>query len=374
MKIALVCKNYLLAKGGLERYTISLSRELLRKGHDVHVFANAWQHEQGIIFHHVPVFRISSPGKNLSFAYFCNRELSKMKFDVVQSMERILYQDIYRSSDGINPIQLKLRYSNSMIRNLKSMGPRRRALHYLERRIFLKDACKTVIALSHMAKRDIITYYGMDPQKIKVIYNGVDISKFHIGVKDLYRRSIREIYGINDEDIVLLFISNNHKLKNLRSILKALLLLRQDSRFKLLVIGNDNHKPYQKFAYQKGLEKRVLFLGSKRNIERYYAASDIFVFPSLYDTFANVCLESMACGLPLIASNTCGAYELIHEGINGYVLRAQHPHELAEKIIALEDDTERKCMGQAAAETAKNFTLEKHLTQLNKLYEKLAVG
>jgi UDP-glucose:(heptosyl)LPS alpha-1,3-glucosyltransferase len=372
MKIALVCKNYFSTKGGLERYTIYLSRELARKGHEVHVFANAWQQEQGIVFHHVPVFPFSSPGKNLSFAYFCSRELAKIQFDVVQSMERIFCQDIYRSSDGINPMQMKLRYPNPLVRSLKAMGPRRRALGYLERRIFSEGGCKRIIALSQMVKRDIIAHYGTDPHKIEVIYNGVDISRFHPGVMADHRQTIRKAHGIGGREVVLLFVSNNHKLKNLRLILRAMLLLKKKARYKLLVLGDDNHKPYQKFAYRRGLHGQVLFLGPRRHIERYYAASDIFVFPSRYDTFANVCLESMACGLPLIASNTCGASELIQEGVNGYVLKTQQPHELADKISAVEEKSDRKRMGQAAAETAKVFTMERHLSQLFKLYEKLA--
>lgn len=371
MKIALVCKNYLLAKGGLERYTIFLSRELLRNGHEVHVFANARQEEPGIIFHHVPMVRLSSPGKNLSFAYFCNRELSKMKFDAIQSMERIFYQDVYRASDEINPIQMRLRYPNARVRRLKAMGPRRLALSYLERRIFLEDGCKIIMSLSHMVKRHIVEYYGTDPRKIEVIYNGVNTSRFHPGVRDKHRDPVRNAHGIGNAEIVLLFVSNDHKRKNLRLILSAMFLLKKNPRFRLLVVGNDNDKSYQKWAIQNGLGKQALFLGPRRNIEQYYAASDIFVFPSHYDTFANVCLESMACGLPLMASDTCGASELIQEGKNGYILRTQNPKELAERILSIEDESERQQMGQAAAETARHYTMERHLSQVVKLYEKV---
>lgn len=374
MKIALVCKNFLLSKGGLERYTIFLSRELLRRGHEVHVFANKWQEESGITYHYVPVFRFSSPGKNLSFAYFCSREIAKLRFDAVQSMERILYQDIYRASDELNPIQMMMRYPNAMVRRLKAMGPRRLVLGYLERRIFLGDGCKMVLSLSHMVKRHIIQHYGTNPDKIEVIYNGVNHSRFHPGVREEHRAPVREENGIGEDEIALLFISNDHRRKNLSLLLAAMRQLKKSPHFRLLVAGNDNPRPYRKWVRQNGLERQVLFLGSRRNIERYYAAADIFVFPTHYDTFGNVCLESMACGLPLIASDTCGGSELIQEGKNGYILRTQDPQELAERILSLEDLSTRQAMGAAATKTAAVYTMERHLSQLINLYEKLAVS
>lgn len=121
MNIALICKKYSLKEGGLERYTFTLSRELVRAGHEVHILANQWQEEPGVIFHHVPMIRLSSPIKNLSFAFFANRILSKIKVDISQSMERIFYQDIFRASDGINPVQLLQRYPNRIVRWVKSV-------------------------------------------------------------------------------------------------------------------------------------------------------------------------------------------------------------------------------------------------------------
>ena len=124
MKVALVCKKCSLQEGGLERYTYFLSRELIRAGHEVHIFANTWQKEPGVIIHRVPMVRLSSPAKNLSFAFFANRALSEMKFDIIHSMERIFYQDIFRVSDGINPVQMQQKYPHPVVRFIKKIGPK----------------------------------------------------------------------------------------------------------------------------------------------------------------------------------------------------------------------------------------------------------
>ena len=367
MKVALVCKKYSLQEGGLERYTYFLSRELIRAGHEVHVFANTWQEEPGIIIHRVPMVRLSSPAKNLSFAFFTNRALSEIKFDIIHSMERIFYQDIFRVSDGINPVQMQQKYPHPVVRFIKKIGPRRLALSYLEHRIFVDKGCKVVMTNSELVKRNIIEHYMMDPEKIVVIYNGVDTSRFNPKVKEKYRKSLRNKYSIKKDEIVLVFVSNNFKLKRLDLVLEAMALLK-NNRIRLFVIGADNHRTYQRWVVNNGLTDQVLFLGPKRNIEKYYAASDIFVLPTLYDAFANVCLEAMACGLPVITTDSNGAADLILDRENGYILKTQRADELAARIKALESESDRVKMGTAAAAEAATFTMKKHLSEVLKLY------
>jgi UDP-glucose:(heptosyl)LPS alpha-1,3-glucosyltransferase len=142
----------------------------------------------------------------------------------------------------------------------------------------------------------------------------------------------------------------------------------KNNKIRLFVIGTDNHTTYQRWVVKNGLTDQVLFLGPKRNIEKYYAASDIFVLPTLYDAFANVCLEAMACGLPVITTDSNGAADLILDRKNGYILKTQRADELAARIKALESESDRVKMGTAAAAEAAIFTMEKHLSEVLKLY------
>jgi len=368
MKIALVLKKYSLEKGGLERYTVSLSRGLLRAGHEVHVFANTWQQEPGMVFHHVPIIRLSSPVKNLSFAYFSSQALSKIKFDVIHSMERIFHQDIFRVSDGINPIQILQNYPNPFVRKFKEMGPRRLALHYLERRIFQRNGSMFIMTNSKLVKGHIIEHYNVPSEKIHVIYNGIDTVKFNPEVKEKYRAVVREKHAIQNKELSLFFVSNDFKLKRLQLILNAMLLLGKRN-IKLMVAGNDNKKPYLKWAATNGLENQLIFLGHQKDIEKYYAASDVFVLPTRYDACANVCIESMACGVPVITTKTNGACELIENGHNGYILETQNAEELASRIESLEVSSERSRMGQNGASIASRFTMGKHLSEVLNLYD-----
>jgi UDP-glucose:(heptosyl)LPS alpha-1,3-glucosyltransferase len=370
MRIALVCKNYTPTKGGLEQYTISLSRELHQRGHEVHVFANRWQPVPGITFHYVPMVRFSSPGKNLSFAYFSKEELSRTAFDVIQSMERIVYQDIFRASDGINPIQIRERYGSPILRRLKAMGPRRLALTFLENRIFQGGGSKYVMANSQLVRDQIIQYYQVHPERIVVIYNSVNRERFHPKVKHIHGNTMRNAYNIRKDELVLLFVGNDFRRKGLKILLEAMALLKR-SRLKLMVVGSDEASPYVRWAYANGLASQLLFLGAQSDIEKFYAACDLFVLPTRYDAFANACLEAMACGVPVLTTSANGASEIIKHGKHGYVLTSWSSEELAHGISALTSPKERADMGKGAALVAEQFTMDNYMTQLMGLYEKV---
>ncbi len=372
MKIALVCKQFKENKGGLERYTIALSRELLKRGHQVHVLAHRRQEEPGIRFHHVPMLRFSSPLKNLSFAYFSRKVLEGHRFDVVQSMERVMDQDIFRASDGINPIQMSERYTNPMVRQVKAFGPRRQALTYLEKRIFEGSGCRFVMTNSRLIKNQILDHYRISPNRISVIYNSVDHQRFHPSVREKHRKTVRTELGIQEKDLLLLFVGNDFKRKGLPLLVKSLNRL-QNPRLKLVVLGHDRAGSHPIRTAKNQLDERIFFLGSQTRIEKYYGAADLLILPTRYDAFANVCLEAMACGVPVITTRTNGAGEIIDNGIQGYVLETWEPEELSAKIDRCTSDATLSEMGKNAFTRAAAFTGERYMSELMALYDRVRI-
>ena len=366
MKIALVCKDYSLERGGLERYSVNLGGSLARQGHDVHVFAHTCQQHPEIQFHRVPLWRPSSPLKNLSFAYFSRKLLQKEAFDVIQSMERVWYQDIFRASDGINPVQLKERFANPVVRRLKSMGPRRRVLQALEDHIFRKGGSRRILTNSHLIKRQIMDYYQVTPEKITVIYNSVDARKFSAVSSADAAADVREKFGVGPDTLLLLFVGNDFRRKGLDLLLTAL-QKAQPLDFKLLVIGKDKKEAFTRAASPE----KVLFLGPQRQIEWYYHGCDLFVLPTRYDAFANVCLEAMACGRPVITSNANGASEVISHGRDGFVIDDADTDQLAHWISECTQARLRGKIGDRARSTALKFTRQRYMSQLLDLYRKV---
>ncbi|MBN1545592.1 MAG: glycosyltransferase family 4 protein [Syntrophaceae bacterium] len=367
MKIGLACRHFLSTKGGLERYTLAISSELARQGHEVHVFANSGEKRPDITLHHVPLFPLTSPGKNLSFAWMAAKRISEFQLDVVHSMERIWDQDIFRASDGINPVQMEQRYPNPFIRSFKAITPRRRALTYLEKKIFCQNGARFIMTNSELVKDQIRHHYGVSGNRIHVIYNSVNLQRYNVAAKEQFREEIRPRYGISDQDTLLLLVGNGFHLKGLPVVFEALARLN-NSQIKLMVAGSDPIAAYQRWVERNGLGNNVIFLGYQAELERFYSAADLFVLPTQYDPFANVCLEAMACGTPVITTRMNGVSEIIVNGYDGYVLDTRDSQELSSRILDFLNLSDKSMIKNRAAEKAKTFTMDAHMHQLTALY------
>lgn len=375
MKIALLIKDYSLKKGGMERYVVNLSKELKKMGHEVHVLAN-YRDRTGdpeICFHRIPVIRLGFLIKNLSFAKNCQRVLKKDKYDIINGFSRTYPLDVYRIGHKIRRHLLQVQYSNKFVRILKYFSIRHLTILYLERQIFKKENYKKIIANSDLGKKHAGIYHNLPQDKVEVIYNGVDLNKFNLKTRKLYRNELRSEYRFGEDETVLLFVGRNFKLKGVKTVIKSIAILGLENKnVKVLIAGKGNPSVYQRLAKKHGIEKKIIFAGEHSHMEKFYAAGDIFVFPTLYDPFANVCLEAMACGLPVITTMMNGAAEIIEDGKNGYVMNDyQSSYELADKISDMISSGSIKEMGKYAFKTAKGFTIANNAKRVETLYKKI---
>lgn len=388
MKIALVRMKYV-PYGGAENYLTLVGKELLRQGHEVHIFSNRWEGDdpetshvlatgQGsgpFIFHNVPIIKGVSFLRALSFAVISFLLLKKERLDIIISFDRILYQDIYRAGDGCHRewLEQRKRIESPLKTLLTTIDPFHRTILYLERRIYQGGGSKRIVTNSFKGKTDIIKYFQTPEERITVIYNGVDSSRFNQSNRGLYRDEIRRKYGIGD-DIVILFVGSGFERKGLGFLLKGVSLLNsklkaQSSKLKgnlkILVVGKGNYSYYKKMGRKLGIEQDIIFAGPTNMVEKYYASSDIFVLPSIYDPFSNACLEAMASGLPVITTKNNGASEIIENGMDGFVI--EDPSDIDEmeyKTRLLMDQDLREAFGKRAREKAERFDIENAVRNL----------
>jgi len=137
-------------------------------------------------------------------------------------------------------------------------------------------------------------------------------------------------------------------------------------------IGNGNVAKYRAIARRCNIENQVLFTGPQSQVESYYAASDIFLFPPLYEPSSNVCLEAMASGLPVITTRINGASEIISNSIDSFVINiSSDTKTIAEKIIFLLDPVWRTNMSKAAALTASKYSFEDNFRPVKEIYKEI---
>jgi UDP-glucose:(heptosyl)LPS alpha-1,3-glucosyltransferase len=376
MKVALVRQRYT-DFGGAERYTSALAEHLIDAGHEVHVFAHEWKGKKkrakdgDIVFHRVPMLQGLSVLEVVSFAVNSRRMLKRERFDIIHSFERTLYQDIYRAGDGCHRewlIQRK-KIDPWYKRMTQAINPLHLGLLRIEREIFREGNYRAIIAISKRGKEEIVKHYSVPPEKITVIYNAIDTKRFDLKERKTIRSDVRKALGIPQKVPVLLFVGSGFRRKGLPAVIRALRGL--DSEIRLMVIGKDRIGPYRTLAREEGVDKRVIFVGPVVDVENYYSASDLFVFPTIYEPFGNVCLEAMAAGLPVVTSRICGASEVLDEGTNGFIVNDPIDHvEIADKVrkgLALDLRTLEDCN----KEMLQKHSWGRYLKELSFLYEGL---
>ena len=360
MKIAIVVKEHVARKGGLERYAVTLSKGLSTRGHEVHIYANRWDADPSLIFHYVPYIRFLSLLKVLTFPANARKHLKKDSFDLVYSLTPLYPVDIYRVGEGIHADVLKARFPSPLRRFLKLLNPKHRAILKIEKNLFKAENFRAVITNSKLVKERLSTVYNVPVSKVSVIYNGYDDKLFNPD-KRAFRASVLEANGFDDNDDVILFAANDFKRKGLEFLLEAMKILkRRKITPKLIIAGDDKFKPYSALAQKLDISTQISFAGSVSDIEKYYGAADIFVLPTLYDPFSNACLEAFGTGLPVITTAANGFSELIDDGENGFVVDdAMNTTILADRIEGLLSNPEA---GKKALKKAKSLTIERNIS------------
>jgi len=351
------------AIGGAERYLSALIDALLAREHEVHLFARTWTGEErpGLRRHRVPT--VGTPGfaRALTFAWGCQRLLAQAGCDVVFSLERTLRQDVYRAGDGCHREWLarRRRHLPAWRRPFLSLNPLHRTLLALERRTFAPDHTRRVIANSSRGRDEIVRLFGFPADRISVVLNGVDCQRFRpLGVPAA--RS----------DVRLLFVGTGFERKGLRFCIEALAQLPVACR--LQVVGKGDPHPHLRRAAQLGVADRVEFLGTTVDLTKAYPAADLLVHPAIYEPFANVCLEALACGLPVVTSRVNGASEVLTHGRDGAIVEdPADVRELADAIRLFLDPARRAAAARAARATAEAHPFERNVVETLEVLERV---
>ena len=380
MKIALNIYKYLPTKGGGEGYLANFANQLAERGHEVHIYASKWESDNNKIrYHTIPSIRFPKFLKDVSFVINSYKLMAKNDYDIVHVVGRALGMNVFNPHCGVEKAWLKqdllsvqCPYFRLLKRIIKFFSFRQNYILWLDRKQYTGKGVFRIIAISDMIKNDIVKYHNIDPQKIDVVYNGVDLKRFNPDNKNKYRKVIRDELSLGEE-FVLLYISNNFRLKGLLTLVKSLGELKKVGMdFKVLIIGRGNEAPYRKLAKKLGCIDNLLFLGHVGEIEKYYAASDLYVHPTFYDSCSLVTTESLASGLPVITTVFDGASGIMEDGRDGFVMRDPKNYmALAEKISLFFNDEFRHKASIAAREKAEKYPAEKNCEEIIEIYKEV---
>lgn len=372
-KLAVVRQRYN-AYGGAERFVARALPALERAGVDVTLIARNWEGWGARRVVRVDPFHLGSTWRDASFARAARAAWLKHGFDIVQSHERIPGCDIYRAGDGVHRrwLDIRLERASGIERLGIALSPYHRYVCDAELRMFEHPRLRAVICNSNMVREEILRAFRIDPEKLRVIYNGIDVEHFDPAQRDAVRGAARAELGAQPRDTVFLFVGSGFARKGLDTAIDAL-AFAGFAGFRLAVVGRDREAArYAARAERAGLGERVRFLGAREDVRPLYAAADCLVLPTRYDPFPNTVLEALAMGLPAIVSRRCGAAEIVQPGVNGWVCEADDVPGLARLMHDADRAMRDPSLGAAARATAERFGIERMAGELIALYRELA--
>jgi UDP-glucose:(heptosyl)LPS alpha-1,3-glucosyltransferase len=328
--------------GGAENYLSRLTKAL--EGKNI---------EHQIVNSHFPKF-LPSWLRSILFniqLYF----IKKDKF--FYSLDRITCPDLYRAGDGVHKVFLSIEKKSK----LNLLHP---TYLYLERRCF--NNAKYIIANSKMVKEEIIRTYDICPNKIDIIYNGIEFKKAD------YEKSIHKLskeFLISTNQPIILFVGSGFKRKGVEEFLQIVAMLKTKG-VKAFVVGKEkNMSYYQNISKKLNIDSQIIFTGPRTDVEDFYIISDIFLFPTHYDPFSNVVLEAMYFENAVFTTCSNGASEILDDD---FIM--DRPYD--KKVTTLIDDLLKNTIN-LDKEKRKNkkiselFSIEKNLNKTLEVISKI---
>lgn len=374
MKLCIVTRNIM--KGdGQSRANYEVTLEAIRRGHHVTLLASGiapeLQQNSQVAWIYIPVK--GWPTQLLSSLVFASKSAAwlqkhQSEFDVVQ---------VYGAATGFKADVNTAQFVHSgWLRSPVHISKLRRDLYgtyqwlytllnvYWEKKAFRQ--AKVVVAVSEKIKQELLDI-GVPKERIRVIFNGVDIQEFQPGCAD------REKWGLPAKVPLALFAGDiRTNRKNLDTVLHALV---QVPELHLAVVGATEGSPYPQLTEKLGLGKRVHFLGYRRDLSEIMQAVDLFVFPSRYEPFGMVVSEAMATGLPVITAATTGAAEIVTPNCGIVLSNSEDTQALAQALNKLASDPElRRKMGQVGRAIAQQHSWASKAKTYVDLFEELSMS
>ena len=233
-------------------------------------------------------------------------------------------------------------------------------------------------AITDAVKITAVRHLRIAPTRVTVIERGRDPER--LGEPSPDRRAhARAGLGLNDDPFVLLSIGRQEFAKGQSYLLEALpsLVKRVPGTVAMIAgrTGNASEK-LQAMVRWASLNGQARFMGHRIDVPELLAASDVFVFPSLYEGLGGALIEAMALGLPIVASDLPAIREVVEDGANAVLVPAGSPSDLEEAIATIAADADRRRrMGERSRQIfLERFTLERSARRMVELFERVAAA
>jgi len=371
MKIAIVCYPTF---GGSGVVATELGLELARNGHEIHFITysqpvrlallnpNVHYHEVHVpeypLFHYQP-YELALSSKLVDMVKLHNIELLHVHYAIPHAYAGYMAKKMLKEQGIRIPMVTTLHGTDiTLVGNHPFYKP---AVS------FSINHSDVVTSVSQNLKDE--TYRLFDIKRdIVVIPNFIEINKNKVDETSACHRGLMA----TDKQKIITHISNFRKVKRIPDVVKIFNEIQKVMPAKLMMVGDGPERAAaEKLCSELGISDKVIFFGNSSEINQILCYSDLFLLPSETESFGLAALEAMACGVPVISSNSGGLPEVNKDGYSGYMADVGDVESMAKKAIAiLEDDNRLYEFKSNALKVAQEFDIKNILPMYEQLYRK----
>ena len=340
--------------GGLQRDTLRLIEELIRRGHSVVVFTAVWEGPpppEGVSLEFTPVRRFAANHtRMLQFAEAFGRRLEHKDFDVSVAMSRIPGADFYFAAD----VCMKLYWAKIHSAFALRFNPRYAAYLRLERKVAAPPSATRIACIVPGQMRDYAAAYGTPQERLFLLPPGMDPAcrRPPEPEAETIRSEMRGKFGAAPGDTVVLLISNSIFNKGTDRAIVSLGALPEDLKqtIRLWIVGKIKPGEIQPLIDAAGLSARTNFLGQTDGVSACMFGADLFLHPARNESAGATLIEALAAGLPVITTDICGFAPYVREA-TGTVLEEPFRQEkltaMVGEVIPRLDELKRRTLAYA---------------------------
>lgn len=229
---------------------------------------------------------------------------------------------------------------------------------------FSMNESSALTAVSENLKQETYNHFNVE-KDIHVITNFVDTQRFQHSDKEHFKKMLAP-----SGERILAHVSNFRKVKRVDDVIKTFAIIRKQMPCKLLMIGDGPERPNcEELARNLEVCNDVRFLGKQEQVDEILSITDLFILPSEYESFGLAALEAMACGVPVISTNTGGLPEINVPGVTGYLSNVGDIEDMAHNALQiLQDEAVLEDFKANALAHTKNFERDKIVPLYEQLY------
>ncbi|MEH6580568.1 MAG: glycosyltransferase family 4 protein [Halioglobus sp.] len=357
MRLAFLLYKYF-PYGGMQRDFRRFVEESRKRGHQCRVYYISWQGDvlPDTELRRVPVRALSNPRRNTLYYQWVQEDLARDPVDGVIGFNKMPGLDVYYAADSC--------YLDKALNErgwLYRRGARYRHFADYERAVFSPESDTEILLISDTERLKFENHYATPASRLHMLPPGISPDRREPADAPARRKAIRRELGIEPGDHVMLFVGSGFIKKGLDRAIQALANIAEDQpsvRMRLLVVGQDKPRRFQRLCRRLGVADAVTFLGGRDDVPDLLLGADTLVHPALDEAAGIVLLEALVAGLPIVVTDVCGYAHHIAQAGAGLVLPSPFQQvELDEAIMRMLDGFYRVRCKESALKYAQETDL-----------------